>query len=524
MENKRVGIFTKMYRNEPTMHKAIQSVLEQTYTNFKHYILVSAATKQEVMEYAEKDARIIVLDGKPGEGLWDYIKYIAGENAYVTVIDADDWYERTYLEELCNCLEEEELDIVACGNYFVDIYGNILETRKQRKMVWNIEDTFSVLPYMYAFYRTIWGKLIKSELWLKWVSKLLPENDTYGGYGRDTMIMFSLLPFAKKAAIYDKALYNYRMSSASSSYILKEGRLDSDKTVFLFVKSVLEKLGTIGEREERVLYIVYGEALKDTTRLLLNQKLREEERAEKLLYVYQCELTVKLLAREREGMLTIQGMKPREEKFVETFYNMIFSDIKKCSLTFKTATLYLELFYILYPELKGVLSAEEFIIIIKKKNILDAFAMRQYQVLFEELLDLLPEIKLSEAKTCLKLLRRLTTESLLLPLLQEKKFILTYMHLIKMLNRGEKEKALQWLQECFSCDTIPYDAEILAELWINIAATLEWTQEFVFGKQLKTEILYKNGKKEEAREEYNDLKELGIEDTNMAYLKTYFEE
>ena len=66
MESKRVGIFMQLYRNEPSMHKAIQSVLEQTYAEFKYYILVSAATKQAVMEYAEKDTRIVVLDGKPG--------------------------------------------------------------------------------------------------------------------------------------------------------------------------------------------------------------------------------------------------------------------------------------------------------------------------------------------------------------------------------------------------------------------------------------------------------------------------
>ena len=31
-QEKRVGVFMQLYRNEPTMHKAIQIVLEQTYT------------------------------------------------------------------------------------------------------------------------------------------------------------------------------------------------------------------------------------------------------------------------------------------------------------------------------------------------------------------------------------------------------------------------------------------------------------------------------------------------------------
>ena len=36
MENKRVGVFMRVYRNEETMHEAIQSVLNQTYKNLKY--------------------------------------------------------------------------------------------------------------------------------------------------------------------------------------------------------------------------------------------------------------------------------------------------------------------------------------------------------------------------------------------------------------------------------------------------------------------------------------------------------
>ena len=85
----------RVYRNEPEMHKAIQSVLEQTYTNFKYYILVNDKTMEAVRKYQNQDNRIVMIQGKEGEGFRTYAKYIAKENDYVTTIDADDWYVNT---------------------------------------------------------------------------------------------------------------------------------------------------------------------------------------------------------------------------------------------------------------------------------------------------------------------------------------------------------------------------------------------------------------------------------------------
>ena len=52
-QSRRIGIFMKVLRNEDTLHQAIQSVLAQTYNNFRFYILVGEATKEIVSEYAK---------------------------------------------------------------------------------------------------------------------------------------------------------------------------------------------------------------------------------------------------------------------------------------------------------------------------------------------------------------------------------------------------------------------------------------------------------------------------------------
>ena len=134
-QEKRVGVFMRVYRNEPTLHQAIQSVLTQTYTNFKYYILVNQKTKAVVQQYQNKDSRIEVLDGKEDEGFRTYAKYLAGENVYVTTIDADDWYEKQYLEQLVCFAEKHRLDIVSCGNNFVNEKGGFVGERVQNSLI-----------------------------------------------------------------------------------------------------------------------------------------------------------------------------------------------------------------------------------------------------------------------------------------------------------------------------------------------------------------------------------------------------
>lgn len=521
-DNKRVGVFMQVYRNEPSMHQAIQSVLGQTYSNFKYYILVSEKTREDVGKYAEKDERIIIMDGEFGKGFRTHIKLVASDgNDYVTVIDADDWYEPDYLRSLVACAQKNHTDMLACGNFFVNEYGHRIGERVQAEMAWDAKDTGKVIGYMYGFYRTVWGKLISSECILKWEPEKLPTYEKYGGYGGDTLMMFDILKSASRVGICDKLLYNYRISSTGSSYKLMEGRLESDELLFHFVEDILLGFGEVREPERRFLFLVYANALIDTTRLLMNAKMTETERAEKLVYIFEKELSRELFDRQQADALKIPGAK--SVTFSGQFYDLIFGDVTRCAVTAKTTELYLRLFEKFYPKWKGILSMEEFAVILRKKATLDSLAGEAYAKIFSDVLDALGEVKLSEAKTCLKLLRRLTSEALLKPLLQEKKFVLMYRDLVELLNGGQREKAMEWLHGCFSAEEIPYGDELLTELWINLAATLENVPEFIMGKQLQAELLLQKNRYEEGKSIYEELLDMGVQDDNMEYLKGILE-
>lgn len=507
-QEKRVGVFMRVYRNEPTLHQAIQSVLTQTYTNFKYYILVNQKTKAVVQQYQNKDSRIEVLDGKEDEGFRNYANYVARENVYVTTIDADDWYEKEYLEKLIHFAEKQRVDVVACGNYFISEKGELLGARVQKSLVWNTENMGTVLGYTYAFFRTIWGKLIKAEVVSEFDEQQLPASKEYGGYGGDTLLIFNLLYHTNKIGIIDETLYNYRMSPSSSSYKFLEGRLDSDELLFNHVKTFLDKTGYCSQQSMNFLYLVYGNAMLDTIKLILAQRIPEEQRGEELLYIFKKETTKNLLYKERLRIL--KEDEQTVSTFTEQYGGLIFAESERYLDKKNIAQKYLLLLEELKPRYKGVLEVEEFMFLSKNRELLDALLKENYLCIFNMVIDSLREMPEVDKKITIEILRKFNSQVILDAVLTNQEFVVDYVSLIKTIENGDLENALNICEKYFEDGKTPKLGEILVELWINLSALLEQPDQFIRGKQTKLQILLKEGKEEEAQQEYEDLQEMGV--------------
>lgn len=527
LEEKRVCVYMQVYRNEESMYTAIDSVLNQTYQNFRFCILVGPATKQAVLAYAGKDPRVEVYDGKIGECNLDYYSrwkklLQKGGESYFTSIDADDWYDKHYIEELVAFASTHHTDITACGNFFVTAEGEKSGVRRLDRFIWNTCDTAKVLPYVYGFLRTIWGKLIRSDLILNQRMEEIPDKSAYGGYGGDTLYMFNLLQTSKRIGICDQALYYYRVSASGSSYGLRDGRLDSDAFLYHYVTGILSKFGEIGEIQERFLYQVYGNAMKDTTVLLLHQNFDEGTKTDKLLYIYQNPLTAKLLQREHSGHLTLPGQ--NTTIFTGELRKLVFHNMKVKGLTELALQNYLNLFEILYSQWAGMLSIAEFAVLLAKPEQLDAFAEGKYEELFAMLTIYLKKAKPVETASCLLLLRRISKTIILKPVLNERKFVLKYRDLLNEINQNRDEEAFYSLKQLFSAEKIPYQAETLIELWTNLAARGGNADQFVQGNLCRIEVLCRQGKMGEARECYEELCELGVAGEMMDQLRNILEQ
>lgn len=517
-KDRRVGVFTRIYRNDDTMHEAIQSVLNQTYSNFKFYIMVNETTKKIILEWAKKDSRIKLIDGGINDGFKTCAKEIAAENLYVTTIDADDWYDVNYLADLIEQIENKKVDMVACGNYYFTGKNHIVGERKQGAITWEKSKTSQVLPFIYGHFRTIWGKLITAELLLRSEFNSLPDSTKYGGYGGDTLFMFNLLSYANRIAITDKSLYYYRVSESSGTYRLNPGRLDADEIVYDYVENVLKNMGPFGDNQRRYLLWIYGNALIDTINLLLHTDLTIQERNEKLLYIFNKNLTKELFDREEKGFLEIPEL-GENKKYAPEVYQLIFMYYEKYKQVVQIKENLFEIFEIIWPSLKNILSMTEFDVLLKSKKLLDAFATKKFSMLTEMLLVLFRTFNEEEKQESISVIKKVETDIVLKKAMCDVDFVREYAEVLRLLCKKNYEEAFHSFHKYFAQDKMPEKAEELVDIWITLAAFLENVSEFVEAKQFKVEILIKTDNIAQAKEEYNELLQLGIMDQNMLALE-----
>lgn len=114
-----ISVIVPVYKVEPYLHKCIDSILAQTYTDFE-LILIDDGSPDNCGaicdEYARRDARIRVIHQENG-GLSAArnagIDIAKGE--YLSFVDSDDMIAKTYLERLVDVLTKEHADISVCG-------------------------------------------------------------------------------------------------------------------------------------------------------------------------------------------------------------------------------------------------------------------------------------------------------------------------------------------------------------------------------------------------------------------------
>lgn len=128
----KVSIILPVYNVEKYIKKSIESVLNQTYTDFELLVIIDGSpdkSKQVAEEFS--DSRIKIFEKENG-GLSDARNYglERAKGEFIYFMDSDDWVEPNLLEDNLKVIEEENLDVVIFG-YIQDdedIDGNVLRS------------------------------------------------------------------------------------------------------------------------------------------------------------------------------------------------------------------------------------------------------------------------------------------------------------------------------------------------------------------------------------------------------------
>lgn len=113
-----VSIIVPCYNAENYVAETINSVIEQTYSNWELLVVIDGATDKSadiVKEFSEKDQRISLFE-KENSGVSDTRNYGIERctGSYIAFLDSDDVWYPTNLEEKIKLLGDPNVDFVYC--------------------------------------------------------------------------------------------------------------------------------------------------------------------------------------------------------------------------------------------------------------------------------------------------------------------------------------------------------------------------------------------------------------------------
>ncbi|MCK5758816.1 MAG: glycosyltransferase [Clostridiales bacterium] len=218
---KKVSVVLPVYNAEKYIAKCLDSLCKQTYTNLEIIIVDDGSTDNSAKicsDYRDDDKRVFLYC--PGDNNVSYARnYALGKisGEYVTFIDADDWCEKTYMEDLVASIEGNDADI-SISEYFEHVKGKRIK-RNLSDFDSSLTDKKNGINNLLAFFaeRNIfaacWGKMYKTCI-VKENDILFSERAIVNG---DILFNMHYLLFCKKASFVYKGLYNYIKYSSSLS-------------------------------------------------------------------------------------------------------------------------------------------------------------------------------------------------------------------------------------------------------------------------------------------------------------------
>ena len=129
-----VSIVTPIFNNEKVIEETIQSVLNQTYTNWE-LILVNDASSDNssnlVKKFVEQDKRIKYYEFSTNKGAAEARNYGSkmAKGDYIAFLDADDLWHKTKLEIQIKTLNEKNIDVCFGSYEMVDSKSNPLNIK-----------------------------------------------------------------------------------------------------------------------------------------------------------------------------------------------------------------------------------------------------------------------------------------------------------------------------------------------------------------------------------------------------------
>ena len=210
-----ISVIVPIYNGEQFIHKCIDSVLSQTFSDLELIIVDDGSTDncpQICDEYAKKDNRVIVIHGtNKGVSIARNIGLAAASGEYVAFCDGDDYFKENLLERTYNIAVEQHADVVSFNlQRMSDKAASMDENPKEPDIIdLDKESRFDMLYKVVTWQtkgwqacRSIFKRQIIEDHHIRFC-------DTCGNFAEDLGFTLEYLLYAARIIFIDEYLYYY---------------------------------------------------------------------------------------------------------------------------------------------------------------------------------------------------------------------------------------------------------------------------------------------------------------------------
>ena len=242
----KISIILPIYNMENYLECCMDSILSQTFDEFELICIDDGSTDSTptiLNRYAQKDSRIkMITQANQGVGIARNKGIEMAQGQFLSILDADDFFEPSMLEKLYDRALADDSDIVICRTKQYDDSTKTISNmpwtlRKNELPIDNPFDYHDVQDHVFTFcVGWAWDKLYRAAFVFQNQLKFPNLRNS-----EDLVFVFPSLVFANKISILDDCLVYHRVNRKDSVSSTRESNsLDFFYAIMLFKELMIQ--------------------------------------------------------------------------------------------------------------------------------------------------------------------------------------------------------------------------------------------------------------------------------------------
>lgn len=495
---KEITLYTRVYNTEKFLPRCLNSVISQTYKNFKHIVIDNGCTDgctEMLRKYAEEYPWVQLIRYEKNRSGININEYI--DTPYFCQLDSDDWLEEDFFERLLRIIKEEDADVVSTGCCFHEPNEYKITGKRciEKRLVIPYNEFADYYTVYHQFFRTTWGKIYKTDVF----KSIYKNNENFTlVYGSDTWATFQYIRNSRKICVDNSALYHYQLHNASTSYVWKPARTDADIFLYNDSKDFLLNFGEISQQNRLFIDTVYLNAITDTLNVIKKSGINCKEKLREYLRILSNPVTVDIYKNKN-----YVGVKNSKIAFLAESYNCR-CFIKKENKSFD------DILALIAPDCSSVVDFQTIKLIQNKayfSEFINAFVDDNKNQVYKFILDFIKETKNEHLAQSII---RESQGNVLLRDIKSIDFLVEYSNIYYLILTNQNEAAVKLMTVYFSSDR--KENESFLKLYISVAAITYSSKEFVIGNINLAIYYFNTNETQKCIDTISELSDMGVED------------